>query len=96
MTEPKRADPAQPPAPEFPETCGVHPDLLKILVCPMAHAELKLENGHLVCTRCGPRFPIEDGIPIMLIDEAKLPQGVARIEDLPCHREVEEREKKLK
>ena len=83
------------PAQEFPETCGVHPDLLKILVCPMAHAELKLEDGSLVCTRCGPRFPIEDGIPIMLIDEAKLPPGVTRIEELPCWREVEKRESKL-
>jgi uncharacterized protein YbaR (Trm112 family) len=80
------------PAGEFPETSGVHPDLLKILVCPMAHAELKLENGYLVCTRCGPRFKIEDGIPIMLIEEAVLPPGISRIEDLPCFKEVAARE----
>ena len=82
------------PAQEHPETCGVHPDLLKILVCPMAHAELKLEDGWLVCTRCGPRFKIEDGIPIMLIEEARLPSGVSRIEDLPCWAEVARREGK--
>ena len=81
------------PGPET--TCGIHPDLLKILVCPMAHAELKLENGQLVCSRCGPRFRIEDGIPIMLIEEAKLPEGIARIEDLPCWAEVAARESKL-
>ena len=84
--------PAKSPLEEFPDTFGVHPDLLKILVCPMARAELKLENGCLVCTRCGPRFKIEDGIPIMLIEEAALPPGVARIEDLPCWPEVAKRE----
>ncbi len=93
MTEPKSASPSGPaPAQEFPETFGVPPDLLKILVCPMAHAELRLENGYLICTRCGPKFRIEDGIPIMLIDEAQLPEGVSRIEDLPCWPEVEKRE----
>jgi uncharacterized protein YbaR (Trm112 family) len=75
------------------ERSPVHPDLLEILVCPMAHAELKVEDGHLLCTRCGPRFVIEDGIPIMLIEEAKLPPGIARIEDLPCYPEVARREK---
>ena len=72
---------------------AVPADLLEILVCPMGHAELRLEDGSLVCTRCGPRFPIDDGIPIMLIEEAKLPPGVARIEDLPCYPEVEARDK---
>jgi len=75
-----------------PKTSGIPPDLLEILVCPMAHAELKLEDGTLVCTRCGPRFAIDDAIPIMLIEEAKLPPGVARIEDLPCYAEVKARE----
>ena len=78
---------------EYPDTCGVPPDLLKLLVCPMAHADLRLEDGHLVCTRCGPRFTITDGIPIMLIEEAKLPPNVAHIEDLPCYAEVKAREK---
>lgn len=83
-------------ASEHPETCGIPPDLLEILVCPMAHADLRLEEGHLVCTRCGPRFTIEDGIPIMLIEEAKLPEGVKRIEDLPCYPEVAKREEKAR
>ena len=94
MAEPQNSSPAGGvPGSEYPETCGVPPDLLHLLVCPMAHAELRLEEGHLVCARCGPRFPINDGIPIMLIEEAKLPAGVARIEDLPCFREVKAREK---
>jgi len=104
MSEPEASSPTRPlrqagvgPVPttaRYPETCGVPPDLLEILVCPMAHAELRLENGYLVCTRCGPRFAIDDGIPIMLIEEAKLPDGVTRIEDLPCYSEVAKREEK--
>lgn len=93
MSESKRADgTAGPLPPEHPETCGVHPDLLKLLVCPMGHAELRLEEGWLVCTRCGPRFRIEKGIPILLIEEAQLPPGISRIEDLPCWPEVARRE----
>jgi uncharacterized protein YbaR (Trm112 family) len=96
MGEEKASSGSAPPAGAgYPETCGVPPDLLLILVCPMAHAELKLEDGQLVCTRCGPRFAIEDGIPIMLIEEAKLPDGVARIEDLPCYQEVKAREERV-
>jgi len=91
MSEEKKADAAQAVG-EFPETFGVDPGLLKLLVCPMAHAPLRLENGYLVCTRCGPRFKIDDGIPIMMIEDAELPAGIKRIEDLPCHAEVARRE----
>ena len=62
-------------------------DLLDILVCPLGKAELKLENEKLVCTRCGVKFRIEDDIPIMLIDEAELPEGVASVDDLECMKE---------
>ena len=62
----------------------IRKELLDILVCPMGKAELKLEGDWLVCTRCGPRFRIEDDIPIMLIDEAELPEGIHSIEQLPC------------
>ena len=62
----------------------INKELLDILVCPMGKAELRLEGNTLVCTRCGPRFRIEDDIPIMLIDDAELPEGITRIEDLPC------------
>lgn len=62
-------------------------DLLEILVCPLGKAELKLENDKLVCTRCGVKFRIEDDIPIMLIDEAELPEGVSSVDDLECMKE---------
>ena len=52
-------------------------ELLAILVCPMAKAPLRREGDTLVCTRCGPRFAIQDEIPNMLITEAELPEGCA-------------------
>ncbi len=67
----------------------LNPELLKILVCPLGKAELRLEGNFLVCTRCGPRFGISrEGYPNMLIEEAELPLGITQIEDLPCYREA--------
>ena len=59
-------------------------DLLDRLVCPLGHAPLRLEEKTLVCTRCGPRFAIEDDIPNMITEEATLPTGCASLHDLDC------------
>ncbi|HEU5268807.1 MAG TPA: Trm112 family protein [Jatrophihabitans sp.] len=46
-------------------------DLLAILACPSVdHAPLELAGEELVCTSCGSRFRISDGIPVLLPDEA--------------------------
>ncbi|MBI4606871.1 MAG: Trm112 family protein [Planctomycetes bacterium] len=60
-------------------------DLLEILVCPLGKAPLRLEGSALVCTRCGLTYAIEDGIPNMLIDEARLPAGVTDLKQLACY-----------
>lgn len=49
-------------------------DLLEILACPACRGEIKLAGNRLVCQHCGRRYPIEDGIPIMLIERAELPE----------------------
>ncbi len=59
-------------------------DLLDILACPIGKAPLKLEDNALVCTSCGARYRIEDDIPIMLVEEAELPEGVGSVEELSC------------
>jgi uncharacterized protein len=59
-------------------------DLLEILVCPLGKAGLRVEGESLVCTRCGLRFSVRDGIPDMLIEEAELPPGHASLSDLEC------------
>lgn len=47
--------------------------LAEILVCPVDKAELRedVEAQRLECTQCGRRYPVRDGIPIMLVDEAE-------------------------
>jgi uncharacterized protein YbaR (Trm112 family) len=48
---------------------GISLDLLNLLVCPVDKAELELDGTTLVCTSCGRRYPIEDGIPNMLVED---------------------------
>jgi len=49
----------------------IDPKLLEILACPACKTEVTLEQDRLLCVRCGRRYPIRDGIPVMLIDEAE-------------------------
>jgi uncharacterized protein YbaR (Trm112 family) len=48
---------------------AISPELLEILVCPVDKEELRLEDQRLVCTVCGRVYPIEDGIPNMLVED---------------------------
>ena len=53
----------------------IDPALLEILACPCPqHAPVELvgeePGATLVCTHCATSFPIRDGIPVMLLDEA--------------------------
>jgi uncharacterized protein YbaR (Trm112 family) len=52
---------------------SIHPDLLEILACPKCKGEIRLTPAQdgLICDRCRLVYEIRDGIPIMLIDEAK-------------------------
>lgn len=51
---------------------GLDQQLLDILVCPQCKGELALIEGgvNLLCERCKLKFPLRDGIPIMMTDEA--------------------------
>ena len=46
-------------------------DLLKMLVCPQSKEPLELIGGELVCEKSKLAYPIIDGIPILLIEEAR-------------------------
>jgi len=50
-------------------------ELLRILACPACKTAVKLTGERLICQNpnCGLRYPIRDGIPVMLIDEAEKP-----------------------
>lgn len=56
---------------------GIDPELLAIIVCPACRADLDLvalDEGHeFVCSGCGLAYPIRDGIPVLLVDEARKP-----------------------
>ncbi len=51
----------------------IDPKLLELLVCPLSKQPLSYdrERQELVSKAAGLAFPIRDGIPIMLIDEAR-------------------------
>ena len=59
-------------------TSEIDPKLLEILVCPLTKGPLRYdrEAQELVSEEAGLAYPIRDGIPIMLVDEArKLGEG---------------------
>ncbi|MEE9584219.1 MAG: Trm112 family protein [Candidatus Brocadiales bacterium] len=49
-------------------------ELLDILACPVCKTEVRLEQEKIVCTKCGRRYPVKDDIPVMLVEEAELPE----------------------
>jgi uncharacterized protein YbaR (Trm112 family) len=56
-----------------PRSPGVDPRLLEILVCPVTKGPLRYdrEAGELISDQAGLAYPIRDGIPIMLMEEAR-------------------------
>lgn len=67
--------------------------LLDILVCPITKSRLRHEQSEqgefLIAETGGLRYPIRDGIPVMLVNEARLPAGVASLDEFkkkyaPC------------
>ena len=68
---------------------GVDPKLLEILVCPLTKGPLRYDAAHeeLISEQAGLAYPIRDGIPIMLIDEARKlddpPRGTGGAAGLP-------------
>lgn len=59
----------------------IDPDLISILRCPLTRSPLRQEGDFLVAEVGGLRYPIRDGIPVMLVEEAKLPAGFESLDD---------------
>ncbi|TJZ42453.1 Trm112 family protein [Streptomyces piniterrae] len=57
----------------------VEASLIEILACPACHAPLEdrtaADPAELTCTSadCGLAYPVRDGIPVLLVDEARRP-----------------------
>jgi uncharacterized protein len=75
MTDPKTHSTVETPSSPVQETSGPQVDtkLLEILVCPLTKARLQYDANtqELISPQAGLAYPIRDGIPIMLPDEAR-------------------------
>lgn len=46
-------------------------ELLEILACPACRGDVEEKVDKIVCLKCGKKYPIKNGIPVMLIDEGE-------------------------
>jgi hypothetical protein len=60
-------------------------DCLRCPIDPTRESTLRREEQQLVCA-CDVRFPIRQGLPILVTDEAELPTGMVELSQLPCRR----------
>lgn len=49
-------------------------ELMEILACPSCKGPVKEDGGKIVCQKCGLVYPIQEGVPVMLIDQAMKPE----------------------
>jgi uncharacterized protein YbaR (Trm112 family) len=59
---------------------AIDPELLEILRCPITRSRLRQQGDFLVAETGGLEYPVREGIPVMLPEEAKLPAGVSSLE----------------
>ena len=56
-------------------------ELMEVLRCPLTRSRLRQEGDVLIGEVGGLRYPIRDGIPVLLVEEAKMPAGIASLEE---------------
>jgi uncharacterized protein len=57
------------------------PEILEILRCPVTRSPLRQEGDFLIAEVGGLSYPVREGIPVMLPEEAKLPPGFKSLEE---------------
>lgn len=70
---------------DSPTTKTLDPELIDLLRCPLTRSKLRLEGDHLVAEVGGLRYPVRDGIPVMLIEEAKVPAPFKSLDEFKAH-----------
>ena len=57
----------------MPSSNDIDPKLLEILVCPVTHGPLEYDRvaGELISRKASLAYPVRDGVPIMLPEEAR-------------------------
>jgi uncharacterized protein YbaR (Trm112 family) len=63
-------------------------ELLEILRCPLTRSRLRQEGDWLVAEVGGLSYPVREGLPVMLVEEAKLPPGVGSLNELKSNLEA--------
>lgn len=64
---------------------------LEILRCPIdpdRKAKLALDDTRVVCSRCRVLFRSREGFLSLVVEQAELPEGCSRLNELPCQREA--------
>ena len=61
---------------------SIDPELLDLLRCPLTGSRLRPEGDFLIAEEGGLAYPVRDGFPVMLIEEARLPAGVESLDAL--------------
>lgn len=61
------------------------PNFLAMLRCPLTRSALRQEGDVLVSEIGGLRYPVRDGIPVMLIEEAQLPPQFKTLDEFKAH-----------
>ena len=52
---------------------------LDLLVCPVCHGPLVLAENRIDCTNCGRRYPIVDGLPVLIASRATIAPSFEQI-----------------
>ena len=55
---------------EQPEQAAPDPEFVAMLACPSCHERLASGSDALLCGGCGRSYPVRDGVPVLLVDEA--------------------------
>ncbi|HJV65043.1 MAG TPA: Trm112 family protein [Geomonas sp.] len=50
---------------------SIQKELLEILACPKCKGKLLEDGEAVVCEPCGLRYPVRDGIPVLIVEEAE-------------------------
>jgi len=46
-------------------------ELMDILACPVCKGSVELKNDKILCRKCLKAYPVKDGIPVMIAEEAE-------------------------
>jgi len=79
-----------PPVIHYPSTMAeqteqLPADLMEVLRCPLTRSRLRQEGQWLVAETGGLRYPIRDGFPVLLMEEASVPAPFGSLEEFKQH-----------